>query len=97
MARIRNKDIRRESIINRIFALVYASLATWVFYYYPNVTIFFLAYFLFYDSQTQMTTFDYFETKEVDLRADFGKLLEEQKQQIAYLEDRVEYLEKSLK
>lgn len=96
ITRIRDKDIKKESIINRIFAVVYAGLATWAFYYYPNVTIFFLAYFLFYDSHNQMTIFDYFDTKDIDVRADFGKLLEEQKKEIKYLKDRIEYLEKNI-
>ena len=93
---IRDKDIKKESIINRIFAVVYASLATWAFYYYPNVTIFFLAYFLFYDSQTQMTIFDYFDTKDIDVRNDFGKILKEQQEEIIKLKNRIEYLEKNI-
>lgn len=96
MKLIRDKDIKKESIINRIFAVVYASLATWAFYYYPNITIFFLAYFLFYDSQTQMTIFDYFDTKDIDIRNDFGNILKEQEEEIVKLKNRIEYLEKNM-
>ena len=96
MKLIRDKDIKKESIINRIFAVVYASLATWAFYYYPNITIFFLAYFLFYDSQTQMTIFDYFDTKDIDVRNDFGNILKEQEEEIVKLKNRIEYLEKNM-